>query len=317
MTYQQGGLVQATDFNTIVGTDPTTTDSQLNSIWASGGNYRGYGQTTISTVSANTTITASDWSSVVNKITTIANHQGKSASLTAMPTISSGSRVDYLSSIGTNIGVINTMTNRLSANAQGTTSATATQYNSTWQAAVTFTHTVTFESADKARYFFNAGGQLALTFSSPTGTGINALMNSMATNAGTIVLSSIGVSGNISIAGSTYQGVTQVGGSSTTGSPTVSATSGFYALSTTNVQIFKISGSGTPSGYTSSYITVNARVDSSTPKTIYFTTLWDEVPNGLYVSSGTTTTCTVRYPSTTYLTNSWGAVTVTGSSTGS
>ena len=41
--------------------------------------------------------------------------------------------------------------------------------------------------------------------------------------------------------------------------------------------------------------------------------LFDEVPNGATVSTGTQGTLTLRPPSTTYLTNSWGSPSVTTS----
>jgi hypothetical protein len=56
---------------------------------------------------------------------------------------------------------------------------------------------------------------------------------------------------------------------------------------------------------------------------ITITTVWDEVPNGLAVATGTATTLTVKPPRSTtsspsgYLVNSWGTPTVSGTVTGS
>jgi hypothetical protein len=68
-----------------------------------------------------------------------------------------------------------------------------------------FVHTVTFQSGDAARNFFNAGGQLAINFSHPTGTGINSLWNMLAVACGTIVISS-NSSGTVRVAGTNYNG---------------------------------------------------------------------------------------------------------------
>ena len=51
--------------------------------------------------------------------------------------------------------------------------------------------------------------------------------------------------------------------------------------------------------------------DAGSVITIY--TVWDEIPNGLVVSSGSATTVTAQAPETTYLGNSWGAITIAGS----
>ena len=50
MTYAQYGTIQATDYNTLVGGDPTTTSGTLNAVWAIGGNDKGYGQTALGNV---------------------------------------------------------------------------------------------------------------------------------------------------------------------------------------------------------------------------------------------------------------------------
>jgi len=145
-------------------------------------------------------------------------------------------------------------------------------------------------------------------------------MNSLSTASGTIVLSAQN-SGTATIASTSYNGVTKVGGSGTT--TTLSTNSGYYGLSTANTEIFKQLASGTPSGYVSSFLSVIAKTngtqgtkgDNGSVITLY--TTWDEVPNGLSVSSGTKTTVTVRPPSTSYLANTWGTISVSGSAVGS
>lgn len=316
MAYEQYGLISYTDFNNLAGATNSTTANTLNAVLGVGSGNSGYGQPTVSNVVQYTTVGASDWASLINKMTTTASHQG--TAITALTAPTAGDRINYLSALGTNLSSI--YTRRNSASSQGSSVATATTNATAWNSAVTFTHTVSFASADAVRYFFNAGGQIAITLEHPTGTGINAMFNSMATAAGTIVLSAPS-SGNVTIAGTTYNGVTKVGGSGT--ASTVSPNVGYYALTTTNQQIFRQAASSAPSGYTSSYISINVRsngtqgtnADRGTVLTI--TTLWDEVPNGLLVSSGTKTTVTVRYPSSSYLSPSWGTVGVTGSVSGS
>lgn len=316
MAYEQYGLISYTDFNNFAGSTNSTTANTLNAVLGVGSGNSGYGQPTVTNVAQYATVSASDWASLINKMSSTANHQG--TSITALTAPTSGDRINYLSALGTNLTSL--YTRRNSASSQGASVATATTNSTAWSSAVTFTHTVSFASADAVRYFFNAGGQIAITLEHPTGTGINSMFNSMATAAGTVVLSAPN-SGNVTIAGSTFNGVTKVGGSGT--ASTVNSNVGYYALTTSDQEIFRQAASSAPTGYTSSYISINVRsngtqgtnADRGTVLTI--TTLWDEVPNGLLVSANTKTTVTVRYPSSSYLSPAWGTVTVVGSVSGS
>ncbi len=313
MTYAQYGLVQATDFNTLVGGNPTTTANTLNATWATGGTNAGYGQTAVAKESVGITVAAtSQWASLVTSTANSASHQG--SSITAVSTPTAGGTITYLSAIPTNLQTI--YSNRLNASIQGSTSANTATTASTWSDVATFTHTVSFANGDAARYFFNSGGQLKVTCSHPSGTGINLLLNNLASNVGTVVLSSP-TSGSATIAGVSYNGITKVGGGGN--APTVSTNTGYYALTTANATVFTQTASTGPAGSLSTFIRVIAKSngtqgsngDAGSIITIY--TIWDEIPNGLVVASGSATTVTAQAPETTYLANSWGTISVTGS----
>ena len=316
MSYAQYGLIEATDFNNLVGGNPVTSSGKLNTVWATGGTNAGYGQTAVANVSVGGTVAAADWANLVNKTSNSASHQG--TSITSVTAPSAGGTVTYLSAIPTNLTTI--YTSRLNAATQGSTTSNTATYASTWSSALTFTHTATFANGDAARYFFNSGGQLAITCSHPSGTGINLLLNNLASNIGTVVLSAP-TSGAVTIAGTSYNGITKVGGGGN--SPTVSTNSGYYALTTANVTAFTQTASTGPSGYLSTFIRVivksngtqGSNGDAGSVITIY--TIWDEVPDGLTAAANSATTLTVRPPETTYLSNTWGAITLTGTSTGS
>jgi hypothetical protein len=316
MSYEQFGLISATDFNNFAGTTNSTTANALNAVLGVGSGNSGYGQPTVTNVAQYSTVGAVDWASLINKMTSVASHQG--TAITALTAPTSGDRINYLSALGTNLSSV--YTRRNFASSQGASVATATTNATAWSSGITFTHTVSFANADAVRYFFNAGGQIAINLEHPTGTGINGMFNSMATAAGTIVISSP-TSGTITVAGTTYSGVTKIGGSGT--ASTVSPNVGYYALTTTNQEIFRQAASSAPTGYTSSFISINVRsngtqgVNGDRGTVLTITTLWDEIPNGLLVSAGTKTTVTVRYPSSSYLSSSWGTVSVAGSVTGS
>ena len=320
MAYSRYDKVEASDLNTILqGTATSTSSSNINSVWSTGNGKGGYGQTALASVATNSKVLASQWASLINTVSSVASHQG--TAITAIAAPSTGASMLHLSSLPTNI--TNVYNGRNNAAAQGSTSVTNTVNSSTWFNAITFTQTVTFASGDAARYFFNAGGQLSLTFTHPAGSGINGLFNALGTACGTLVISSPN-SGTVSIASVGYEGIKKLVGS---GSPTTLLPNvGYWGMTTTNQEVFKqfggtfLSGGGT---YSQNYLSVNVRTNGAqgsngdNGSTITITTLWDEVPNGLTAQAGTTVSLTVRPPSTTYLSNTWGTPAVSGSVSGS
>jgi hypothetical protein len=317
MSYAQFGLIQASDFNTFVGGNPTTTANTLNATWATGGGTAGYGQTAVANVAAgNTVVATNQWNALVANTAKAATHQGTSITSVSAPV--AGGTVTFLSAIPTNLSSI--YSNRLNAATQGSTSANTVTRGTAWSQILTFTHTATFANGNAARYFFNAGGQLKMTVSHPTGTGINLLFRDLAANVGTVVMSAP-ASGTVSIAGTTYNGITKIGGGGN--APTIAANEGYYGLSTANTTVFTQTASTGPSGYLGTFIrfiaktngTQGANGDNGSVITVH--TIWDEVPNDLVVTSGSATTMTVVPPETTNLANTWGAITLSGSVTGS
>jgi len=317
MTYAQFGTIQSGDYNALVGANPSTTANLLNTTWATGGGGAGYGQTAEANVAVGDTVTAVKWANLVNKTSNSASHQGTTITSVSAP-VSSGT-VTYLSAIPTNLTSI--YASRGNAATQGSTTTNTVAYGSTWSAALTFTHTVTFANGDAARYFFNSGGQLKLTCSHANSTaGINLLFNNLASNVGTVVMSAP-TTGAVTISSVSYNGITKVGGGGA--APTISTNSGYFAMTVSNVNVFTQTASTGPSGYLSTFIrviaksngTVGSNGDAGNVITLF--TIWDEVPDGLTVGTGTTVTVTAQAPETTYLANSWGTISVAGSASGS
>jgi len=317
MSYAQNGLIQATDFNTLVGGNPTTAANTLNTVWATGGTTAGYGQTAVTQVAAGGTVIATgQWNALVANTASAAAHSGSSITSVTAPT--SGGTVTYLSAISPNLTTI--YTNRRNAAAVGATQVSTATRTTSWQNALTFTHTVTFASGDAARYFFNSGGQIKMTASHPSGSGINLLFSDLASNTGTVVQSAPN-SGTVTIAATAYNGIKKVGGGGT--APTIDANKGYFGLTTANATVFTQTASSGPSGYLSSFIryiaksngTQGSNGDTGSVITIY--TLWDEIPNDLVASSGTAVTLTLQKPETTNLSASWGTPTLASSVAGS
>lgn len=328
MTYTAGGLIQATDYN---GFASTTAGANVNVIWGAGSGDAGYGQsTTLSTVSAGGTVTATQWADLVNRISTIASHQG--TTITARTAPVAGNTIAILAAVNTDI--TNCYNNRGNASISGSqfTSWTGTSSKTTstgsgssaWT--ITFTHTVTFANAASARYFFNSGGRIKWeTSKTSTGNLADAEWNDLANT----LVGDIFITGGTltqTIAGTAYTGTTKSGG---TGTPTTLATTtGFYDLTTTPVTIYKQFADTAP--YTGQYIQIDASVNAGATVMTLTTTWVDPGGSGTgssdVISGGTATTgitfgtapaTVVTYfnPETTYLTNTWGTPTVAASVT--
>jgi len=317
MSYAQNGLIEASDFNGFVGAAVETSANKLNTVWSTGGTTAGYGQTAVSQVSGGDTVVATgQWNALITNTASSASHQGSSITSVTAPT--SGDTVTYLSAVPTNLTTI--YNNRRNAASQGSTIADTATRSSSWQNGLTFTHTITFASGDAARYFFNAGGQIKMTASHPTGSGINLLFSDLASDTGTVTMSAPN-SGTISISSTSYSGITKVGGGGN--SPTVDADKGYFGLTTANATAFTQLADSGPSGYLSSFIRYivksngaqGSNGDTGSVITIY--SVWDEIPNDLVASTGSAVTCTVQLPETTNLSASWGTPSISGSVSGS
>lgn len=320
MTYTAGGLIQATDYN---GFASTTAGANVNDVWSTGSTDKGWGQTALATVSAAGTVTATQWADLVNRISSMGSQTNTTITSRVAPT--SGSTISILAAVNTDL--TNITTNRNNAVAvgtqytgwTGTNSKTTATSGATWT--ITFTNTITFASANAARYFFNGGGLIKIDVSK-TATGAlgdpewNDLANTLC---GDIYIS--GVAASHTIAGTAYTGVTKIGG---TGTPnTLATTLGWYNLTTSNQIIYKQFADTAP--YTANFIQHSARTAGAGTQLI-INTVWsasdgDPISGGTAASGATpgTAPCTiVTYfpPSSTYLTtNSWGTPTVAATTT--
>lgn len=317
MVYSVGGLIQATDYNGFVS---TTAGANVNATWSTGTTDAGYGQSALATVAAQGVVTATQWASLVNTIASMANHQGTTITSRTAPT--TGNLIAILSNVNTDVAAC--YTNRGNAAAtgpqyttiSGTNSKTTITTGATWT--ITFTNTITFASADAARYFWNAGGLVKIDVSkTSTGETGDPEWNDLAnTLCGDIWISGRVAGSAQSIGGVTYTGTTKIGG---TGSPAVlTTTTGWYQLTTTDTPIYQQFADTAP--YTNNFIRHSARTANGGTQLI-ITTVWsasdgDPISGGTASSGatpGTAPTTIVTYfpPSTTYLTQSWGVPTIT------
>jgi hypothetical protein len=120
-------------------------------------------------------------------------------------------------------------------------------------------------------------------------------------------------SGSRTIAGTSYNGITKVGGSATSGNG-VATNNGYFAMTTANAELFD-QNTGTSPYTTLMDLRYIGASNASPGGTLTVYTLIQETGANGTVGTGTAITCTVVPPSTTYIANSWGAVTVSGSVT--
>jgi hypothetical protein len=322
MAYQSTGLVQSSDYNTYIGNTTGVDTNTLNGFSGIGSSRYGYGQTPLTQVGPNDTITSARWTTLINRIVAAGNHQGTSVTSIPLTDYEVGDAIIASLQGGTSnsifaVDIASLFNNVNNAAAQGSTTTYSSISTSSWSTQMTALFTITFASADATRYFFNAGGQIAINLAHPTGAGINSLWNNLCIQAGTLVLSAPD-SGTVRIAGTNYNGFTKVGGS---GSPLVNATNaGYYALSSTWQTMYKQGASSGLSNYLQSYLSISMKTNGTRGSygdkgnIIYVAVKFDQVPDGgstLLSAVGTTASLTIRPPSSTYITNTWGTPTVT------
>ena len=332
MTYSSGGLIQAADFNGFAGPTASggTAGANLNDIWATGSGDNGWGQSAVANPSVGSTVTATQWASLVNNIATAGTQTGTTITSRSAPT--AGQTISVLAALNTDL--TNITTNRGNATASGTAYGTFTgscskttatgSGQSAWT--ITFTTTVTFPSADQARYFWNAGGIVKIQYGKgSTGTDHDPDWNTFAGQCGSINLTGRVNGASQTIASQAYTGTTRLGGSGGT-QTTLTTTTGWYNLTSSPTTIFQLNSATSP--YTGEYIRTTATATSSTVLTLV-TTWFDngdtnvgatsDISGGTATASpsttitGTAPTTLVTYlpPSTAQgLTASWGTPTI-------
>jgi hypothetical protein len=321
MTYSSGGFIQASDYNGFVGPTASggTAGANLNDIWGVGSGDKGYGQTAISNASTAGFVSATQWASLVNTLSSVGAQT--STTLTSRSAPTAGTRIDILAALNTDLTSVTNARNNAAAlgptysSWTGTNSKTAATSGATWT--ITITNTVTFADSNAARYFFNGGGLIVLlNGKSSTGATGDPPWNALAAACGYIIFT--GAATSKTIAGVSYTGTTKSGGSGTP--TTLSTATGYYALTpgAAATIIFKQSSATTP--YTSNFIQHSVALNAGA-NILTFTTLWS-ASDGDPITGGTAPTgispgtapCTICYyypPNTTYLpTASWGTPTV-------
>lgn len=301
MAYSTGGLIEATDYNNLInGTN------QLNTVWGVGFGDAGYGQTPISTVAATNVVTATQWATLINVLNNTRAHQTGSGS--GISAVTAGQTISYLSTLQTQVN--NAYTSRGSFASQGSTlTGTNNATNPSAGATAAFSYfqdtNVTFSSANAARYFFNAGGQINFVCSATdnAGTSRSITLRDMINQVGGLSAfrnnsngGRTGTGGTI-VTNDTTKGYRQL----TTGAVTIvdNNVAGVYSAHDVKLQIFANSSDTTDGSITASFVfrlVMSAAADDAFGGAINLTV---------------NVRADVVYPETTYLTNVWGTPTIT------
>jgi hypothetical protein len=323
MPYGLGELIEAVDYNAFV--------ANVNIGWNVGTGSSGYGQAPLVNVAQAALIYARpttqsgsppawaavpEWRPFIDTINAMNGHQTGVIPVNAADFLSTslplvGTIISYGAPVVPTVTAVRDLSQRLDAASQGSTATYLFTNTVSWNTQLSTTFTITFTNGDNAaRYFFNAGGQFGIQFSHPSGVffDINRLINDLCLDVGTVWLSSTnGSPPVVSLAGSNYSGVTQIGGGYPAGL-TIKPNDGFYSWTAVPRELVKqTSNFGFPP-YDNTYLTISASYNGAGVITI--TTLLDLVPDGGLVSPGTTITITTRYPSTTYLIDTWNPITI-------
>lgn len=332
MTYTTGGLIQASDYNDFAGQGATLlSTNNVNRVWGNGTATYGYGQGGSPTpipavVGGNTVVTASQWSTLNNIITSIAAHQGTAITSRTNPV--AGDTIAVLAALQTDINNINV--------ARGNAATVGTQYqqwtgpaaatsgagtgSAPWS--ITWTARVNFPTVEQANWFFNAGGLIKWQVNkTSTGTVADLAWNNFVNNAVSDIYVTAG-NQTQNIAGTNYTGVTRVGG--TIAPTTFVPTAGYYNLTSTPQVVYQVFNNVSPYGGDN----VRLILSMNGPVQMVLTTIWSS-PGGAgpgstnqisggsdtpspFAGFGSAPATLVTYfnPETVNLTNSWGTPTV-------
>ncbi len=291
MTYSAGNTILDDDYNGF--------KDSVNGTNATGSGTQGYGQPAVAAVSAGSTITATQWVTLLTPISEMASHQGTTITSITNPVL--GDTIAAYAALSSNITAV-TGDNRFNAAASGNDGSVSSVTTATWTTSATLTKTFTFASADQLRYFFNAGGMLRFSWSRSGGTSNsqNTAWTNLFNACGVIALT--GDANSKSIAGVSYTGTTKIGGS---GTPTTLRTDLGLQNFTTNTLLFAQAAAGV--GYTTNNISFEAAISGAV---VTITTRLSDGSGGFTDSVDGTLTqvSTIRNPSSTHLTASWGTV---------
>jgi hypothetical protein len=247
MAYTAGDTITGDQYNIFV--NNSSSPYGYNHFAGTGSGEYGLGQTHIATVSGgSTTITASQWNTLLTGIDNIGNHTNDS--LTSRTQVSAGDTIAIKSAVEADLATLaaSVAGGCTSASALGTNAVGSSTNSGTWNSSSTIERSVTFADADKMRHFFNAGGKIRIDPSCVTGIdgSKDDVFNELTTTA----------TGNLDIGSKTS---TRSGSGETL--TTNGLALGFHDLTTSYQTILKLTSDN--GGYTSNTVEYQAKLDAA------------------------------------------------------
>lgn len=300
MAYAQNSLIQATDYNNFA--------VNVNAVWGAGSGNKGYGQTALATnIAATNTVTAQQWAALFNAIEKTRIHQTGAGP--GLPVVAATNLIAAVGSVGSLITSMNTAPAHYNTGLALTASAvTHTATSTSWTTSATRGATLTWTSGAAAmRYFFNAGGSVAMDVITSTLAGNTKSLDwdALCINAGTVTIRA--------------QNMDRT--STATNYDILASSTGFYSLSSTSTltNLYRQYSPTATGGYTSNSLLFSANTVGAigTANAMFLQifaadgatdVLDDTVIGTLQMRT------TVNYPSSAQLANTWGSVTQTLSS---
>jgi hypothetical protein len=304
MAYTSGGEIREWDYNILAwggNTSGTYTDAvnNLALVWGVGTGQKGYGQdvSAFPVVTSGSLVTAASWSGLVYHVNKSLAHQGQTQLANGSNIgIVAGETVTSFANVLTGTTQINTT--NLSHFAVGTKTTGSNLDDSLSSTtglsiATNYDVTVTFASADQARYFFNAGGELQYRMTA---------VNSGGSGSENSVSRLIGGIGGVNFRTIDNGGRTGSGITLNTNATTI----GYYDLTTSEQTLVKVTD--TTSAYTASNANINVYYAGATDRgakgnVVRFrinlavaNKTWDDT-----ISMILRHRVDIQYPSTTYL----------------
>ena len=162
MAYVAGDTITGDQYNIFV--NNSSSPFGYNHFAGTGSGVYGLGQTHIATVSGgSTTITASQFNTLLTAIDNIANHTNDT--MTARTAVTAGDTITIKSNLETDLATLAASVAAGSPNATALDTSSAKRTSSASGAYTTshvVEHSFTFSSADVMRHFFNAGGKIRM-----------------------------------------------------------------------------------------------------------------------------------------------------------
>jgi hypothetical protein len=180
MAYTVGDTISNSDYNGLLNNTASGTPNAgvaargINYIAGTGAGEYGLGQTELNTVGATDTIQAAQWNSLFTFMNNIANHTNDT--LTSTTAVSAGDTIAIKAALESNLNTLAASVAAGSPNATALTTSAAqvtSAASGIWNVSHIVEQSVTFNSANEMRWFFNQGGRIQINVTR-TGNGGSA-----------------------------------------------------------------------------------------------------------------------------------------------